>query len=76
MMGGPSSQESLLSSNNDVPYHLKFVLFQALSHPVIFCLHITSGIEVLIPISQMGKLMKGSGDSGHKLPASCSLAVR
>lgn len=65
MVAGPSSWESLLSSGNDGPCHLKFVLFQTLSHPVIFCLHISSGIEVFIPISQVGKLMDRSRDSGH-----------
>lgn len=65
MVGGPSSWESLLSSNNNGLYPLKFVLFQTLSHPVIFCLHITSGIEIFIPVSQMCKLMERRRDSGH-----------
>lgn len=61
--GGTLILESLLSSNGLYP--LKFVLFQTLSHPVIFSLHITSGIEIFIPISQMCKLVERRRDSGY-----------
>lgn len=58
-----------------MPLHLQFVLSQTLSYPVVFCVHIASGIEVLFLISQMGKLMERSGDSGHRLLTSYSLAM-
>lgn len=75
MVGGPSSQEPLLSFNNDGPRCLTFAVFHVLSHPVIFCLDVASGIKVLIPLAEMGKLTERSRDSGHRLPASCSLAL-